>query len=80
MLFNKCIETGNIPEKWRKSIIRVLFKGKGNREDPNSYRGVALENNTFKMFTRIITDRLTQAIDHIIPEEQFGFRKGRSTL
>jgi retron-type reverse transcriptase len=33
-----------------------------------------------KLLTRILTTRLTQEIDHLIPEHQFGFRRGRSTL
>jgi hypothetical protein len=34
----------------------------------------------FKVFTRIVTSRLYKRTEQKIPEEQFGFRKGRSTL
>ena len=37
----------SIPKRCRKSIVRVLYKGKGDAEDPNSYRGIALECATF---------------------------------
>lgn len=79
-LFNKCIELTKIPEKWRQSIIKVLYKEKGDPKDTNAYRGIALENNPFKMFTRVITERIKGTIEEYLPETQFGFRKGRSTL
>lgn len=79
-LFNKCLTLGTLPHSWRTSHIKILYKGKGALDDPNSYRGIALEQNPYKLFSSIINLRLRQAIDHLIPEEQFGFRKGRGTL
>lgn len=78
-LFNKCIELGQIPEDWRCSTIKVLYKGKGDTSEQDSYRGIALENTIFKLFTKIITQRLTQETTDKIPEAQFGFMKGRAT-
>ncbi|PSN30821.1 hypothetical protein C0J52_17327 [Blattella germanica] len=46
----------------------------------NSYRGIVLESNLFKLFTKILTNRIVALTDHLIPEEQMGFHKGRSTL
>ena len=79
-LLNLCLHAGNIPATWRTSTIRMLYKGKGDPHDPNSYRGIALENNLLKLLTRLMNRRLTEEIDNKIPEEQFGFRRGRSTL
>lgn len=79
-LYNKCIETASIPEQWRQSIIKVLYKGKGDPKDPSKYRGIALENVPFKILTKIITERIKESIDEQLPENQMGFRKGRSTL
>ena len=58
----------------------MLYKGKGDPSDPNSYRGIALENTLFKVLTKILTRRLDRLVDSMIPEEQFGFRRGRSTI
>ena len=41
---------------------------------------MALENACFKIFMKIITNRLNDLTDEFIPECQFGFRKGKSTL
>ena len=79
-MLNLCLQEGNIPEIWRTSTIKMLFKGKGNQMDPNSYRGIALEKCTLKILTSLITKRISEDVDQKIPEEQFGFRKGRSTL
>lgn len=79
-LLNACLRTGNIPTTWKTSTIKVMYKGKGDPCDPNSYRGIALENNHLKILTRLITQRITEEIEQSIPEEQFGFRKGRNTI
>lgn len=79
-MLNLCLKKGNIPDIWRLSTIKMLFKGRGDQMDPNSYRGIALEKSILKILTSIITKRISKEVEHKIPEEQFGFRKGRSTL
>lgn len=79
-LVNKCLETGTIPNIWRKSIMKLLYKGKGDASRPESYRGIALESVALKLLTKLLTQRLDGLVDHLLPEEQFGFRKGRSTI
>ena len=39
-----------------------------------------MENNPFKVFTKLITERIRLTIEEQLPESQFGFRRGRSTL
>jgi hypothetical protein len=39
-----------------------------------------LENNPFKVFTKLVTERIRHTIEEQLPEFQFGFRRGRSTL
>ncbi|KAJ4432881.1 hypothetical protein ANN_21520 [Periplaneta americana] len=58
----------------------MLYKGKIATDNPNSYRGIALENNAFKLLTTILTKRITEMADAQIPQQQFGFRRGRSCL
>ena len=57
-LLNQCLITSSIPNRWRKSIVRVLYKGKGDAEDPNSYRGIALECAPFKILTKLYPKNL----------------------
>ena len=79
-LINECLRRGSIPDGWRGSTVKMLYKGKGKVDDPNAYRGIALECALFKIMTKILTERMTDLTDHHIPEQQFGFRRGRSTL
>ena len=79
-LYNKCIQIGRIPDSWRESIIKVLYKGKGKTDSPDSYRGIALENVMFKVFTKIIATRIAGIVDSKLPDFQFGFRRGHSTI
>jgi hypothetical protein len=79
-LFNTMFKTGYFPLPWTKSIIIPLFK-KGDRHDPNNYRGISLLDALSKIFTSVLNKRLTLWAEkhHLIPEKQAGFRAGYST-
>src|SRR5690606_10015147 len=77
-LFNVCLSTASIPTQWKTSLVTILYKGKGDIANPNSYRGISLLCCAFKVLTKIITWRLEAATFGSIPEEQHGFQKGRS--
>src|SRR5690606_135029 len=79
-LFNTCLETGNIPDDWKLSMLKVLYKGKGEMTDPNAYRGIALESTIFKLFTKCVAKRVYAHVEHLIPEEQYRFQKQKSTI
>jgi hypothetical protein len=79
-IFNKCTSLGTISDGWRKSTIKILYKGKGDLSDLDSDRGIALECTPFKVFTRLLSQRLVILTDSQMPDMQFGFRRGRSTL
>ena len=79
-LLNECLRRGAIPDKWKKSKVIMLYKGKGNTTDLNAYRGIALENALLKILTTLLCKRLRHIIDEKLPDSQFGFRSGRSTV
>ena len=51
----------------------------GSATDPANYRPLSLLQTCYKLYARIIANRLTAGLDDRIRELQFGFRKGRST-
>ena len=69
-LYNKCLEVATIPKQWKQLIIKVPYKGKGDPKDTNKYRKT--ENNPFKVFTKLITERIRQIIEEYLPDSLFG--------
>ena len=81
LLFNKVIETGDIPSEWRCSITVPVPK-KGDPYRTENWRGISLLSSLYKLFARILADRLVTFLDTHAPLHwtQFGFRKGCSTM
>ena len=78
-LFNRIITTEKVPVKWTEVLVKMLHK-KGNRENTDNYRPIALANSILKIFTLILNNRLNNFVEtySIIPEYQSGFRQDRS--
>ena len=74
-LINKCLESGRIPNEWRKSVIKLLYKGKGDTSKPESYRGIVLESVAFKLLTKLIGQRMSDLMEPMLSDDQFGFGK-----
>ena len=58
-LFNRVLDTGEIPDDWLIGIIIPIYKNKGSRDDANNYRGITLLSCLGKLFTSILNHRLT---------------------
>ena len=75
----------NIAETWEdalKSGVAVpLYKMKGDKEDPNNYRGVCLLSMGSRIVARIAANRLKMWSEDmgVLDDNQAGFRSGRST-
>ena len=78
-LFNECLIQSKVPEIWNEEIIILLHK-KGDQKNISNYRPISLLNNIYKLFTKIITNRITRTLDENQPREQAGFRRGFSTM
>ncbi|XP_037780209.1 craniofacial development protein 2-like [Penaeus monodon] len=78
-LFNECLRQSTIPDEWNEAII-VLLQKKGDQTNISNYRPISLLNNIYKLFTKIITNRIAKTLDENQPREQAGFRKGFSTI
>lgn len=77
--FNKCWMEGVVPGRWGRVIVLPIYKGKGDTGDCGNYRGIALLDHIAKVYERILERRLRGVIEIQLGEEQYGYRKGRST-
>jgi hypothetical protein len=79
--FNKIFDSGHFPKAWSYGYIVPLHK-KGDKNDPNNYRGITLLSNFGKLFTSVLTKRVENWAEEnkIQTDVQFGFRSGVSTV
>lgn len=66
-------------QTWQDAEVVTLYKGKGARSDPSSYRGVFLLDVAGKVLATVIERRLRQAAEGWLDDSQNGFREKRST-
>ncbi|XP_063539716.1 uncharacterized protein LOC134748833 [Cydia strobilella] len=59
---------------------KKLFFKKGDNTLLKNYRPISLLSHVYKLFSRVITNRLARRFDDFQPPEQAGFRKGYSTV
>jgi hypothetical protein len=71
-----------IPTCWTKGVIKPIFKKKGDRSNPENYRGITLLSCVGKLFTAVLNRRLEEFVNRhdIIGTEQAGFRARFSTM
>ena len=76
-LFGRIWEEEVIPAQWKEGLVIKLPK-KGDLRDCNNYRGIMLLSVPGKVFNRVLLERMKDAVDPILREQQAGFRKNRS--
>ena len=67
------------PDIWSLSNIIPVPKS-GDLAKPDNYRGISLTCVIAKMYNRMILNRIRDAIDPHLRDNQNGFRKGRTTV
>ena len=76
-IFNKIWASEIPPTEWKKGLLIKIPKS-GDLSQCEKWRGITLLSVPSKVFTRILLNRLKEACDNHLREEQAGFRKGRS--
>ena len=81
LLWQKSIDTGEIPSKLLTQCIIPIFK-KDNRSLPSNYRPISLTSHLIKIFERILRAKITEHLEkhQLITKHQHGFTPNRSTL
>ena len=78
-IFRKSLETGSLPDDWRRANISPIFK-KGERTKPSNYRPVSLTSICCQVMEHIIHSNIMCHLDKydILTDKQDGFRQKRS--
>nr|CAH8843517.1 unnamed protein product [Trichobilharzia regenti] len=76
-LLQKVWKEGKVPTDWRKGYLVKLPK-KGDLGLCKNWRGIMLLSTPSKILSRIILERLKDALETELRPEQAGFRKGKS--
>ena len=74
-IFKEIWEDKEIPFDWKTGLIFKLPK-KGNQSLCTNWRGITLLSITSKVFSRVILNRISTALDPILRKEPAEFRKG----
>jgi len=67
-------ESGKWPEEWTFSTFIILSK-KGDLQQCENYRTIALVSHASKILLRIILERIRAKTETEIADEQAGFRQ-----
>lgn len=81
LLWRKSLDTGEIPEDLKRSVITPIYKN-GGKELPKNYRPVALTSHLIKIFEKVVRKGMVTYIEahNLLNPNQHGFRTGRSCL
>lgn len=59
LVFNRCLSEKKIPKAWKQSTIILIYK-KGDSNDPSNFRPIALMSCLYKLFTSLLSSRVSQ--------------------
>lgn len=80
IIVNNSIRQCIFPHELKKAEVTPIFKS-GDAQDPTNYRPISITAPLAKIFERLLLQQINAYLDdqHILIDQQFGFRKARST-
>ena len=80
IIYNESLQTGVVPEDWRRANVTPIFK-KGSKANPGNYRPVSLTSIPCKVMESCIKDAITDHLvnNQLIRDSQHGFMQHKST-
>ena len=78
-IYAKSLDEGKLPPQWKSAYVKPIFK-KGSKHSTANYRPVSLTSVCCKILERLIRHDIMGHLEqnHLISNEQHGFRAGRS--
>ena len=78
-MMNSILKSHKFPELWSKSKVMPILKLGKVYALPKSYRPISLLCHTYKLFERMILNRLSPLTEEMIIDQQVGLRPGKTT-
>ena len=79
ILLNACARTHRLPRLWwRQARVVALLKPGKDPSSPKSFRPISRLCHLYKLYERLILNRLSPVIKYVLIPEQAGFRPGKS--
>ena len=78
-LFTRCLGNSKTPDCLKSSRM-VLIHKKGDNRNLKNYRPISILSNVYKLYTKVLANRLQRQLDDQQPTEQAGFQSGFSTM
>ena len=82
IIFQQSLFQSKFPTAWKRAIIQPVYKRKGDKNSPLSYRPISLCCTMGKLLEKIVNDQLLSHINSVglISDRQHGFTKNRSAV
>lgn len=75
---NECLPTSTIPNTWTTAKAVSIFK-KGDARLPENYRPISLLSSLYKIYAKLLLNRIQGPVDKVLRPTQYGCRPSRST-
>ncbi|KAF0761231.1 Reverse transcriptase domain-containing protein [Aphis craccivora] len=79
LLFRRSLNEGFFPVAGKICSVTPVYKS-GDPSDVKNYRPISIIPHIAKIFESLIFTRVKHSLNHIIIDEQHGFRTGKSTI
>ena len=77
---SSCLRRLKIPKIWRRALVVAIPKPAKPVGVPKSYRPISLLCVSYNILERLIYARVEPLVDPLLPKEQVGVRRGKSTV
>ena len=80
ILLNACARTVRLLRLWRQACVVAFLKPGKDPSSPKSFKPISILCHLYKLYERLILNRLSPVIEHVLIPEQAGFRPGKQVL
>ena len=82
LIFNASLTAKKIPDDWKLASVTPIYKRKGDKRTPSSYRPISLTSIASRIMESIVKDSIQEylSLNNFLSSKQFGFLGGKSTV